>query len=122
MIKSFAFETTLSGLTYLNFIREAKSIGYNVTFFFVYLDNVELAKIRVSRRVAKGGHNIPVDTIDRRYKKGLKNFVKYAEIADSWYIYDNSNTEYKLVAESVYGKEEISNFDVYNKIIHYELR
>lgn len=34
--KSFSFETTLSGLTYLNFIKKAKDKGYGTTFFFVY--------------------------------------------------------------------------------------
>jgi len=33
--KSFAFETTLSGLSYLKFIRLAKMSGFEITFFFV---------------------------------------------------------------------------------------
>ncbi len=33
--KSFSFETTLSGLSYLTIIREAKQMGYGITFFFV---------------------------------------------------------------------------------------
>lgn len=67
--KSFAFETTLSGTLYIQFVKHAKNAGYDFTFFFVYLNNVELAKKRVALRVSKGGHNIPEEVIKRRYSK-----------------------------------------------------
>ncbi len=63
--KSFAFETTLSGSAYIQFIKQAKDAGYDFTFFFVYLNNVELAKSRVALRVSKGGHNIPEEVMAR---------------------------------------------------------
>ena len=69
--QSFSFETTLSGLTYLNFIKKAKAKGYGTTFFFVYLNSINLAKERVALRVSKGGHSIPRDVIERRYHKGM---------------------------------------------------
>ena len=71
--KSFSFETTLSGLSYLKLIKEAKEEGYGITFFFVYLNSVELAKSRVALRVSKGGHNIPDEVVMRRYAKGIIN-------------------------------------------------
>lgn len=38
-----------------------------------------------------GGHNVPEETIRRRYHAGLKNFYGlYRQIADSWYLFDNS--------------------------------
>jgi predicted ABC-type ATPase len=114
--KSFSFETTLSGLTYINFIKNAKEKGYGITFFFVYLNSVELAIERVAIRVSKGGHTIPEDVIRRRYDKGLHNFTEYADVADDWYIYDNSGSEYELLAKSINNMEEITNFDLF-KII-----
>ncbi len=114
--ESIAFETTLSGLTYLQFINEAKLKGYEVIFFFVWLNSIELAKQRVAVRVAKGGHNIPNDVIERRYIKGLQNFGKYVDKADAWYIYNNSGKQYELIAKSVEGEQEIFNFEIYNKI------
>jgi predicted ABC-type ATPase len=120
--KSFAFETILSGLSYFKFITDARIIGYNIVFFFVYLDSIELAKNRVAIRVSKGGHNIPDEVISRKYSKGLKNFVKYAELADDWYLYNNSGTEYELVAKCITGNKEITNFDIYNEVISYEFR
>jgi predicted ABC-type ATPase len=84
--KSFAFETTLSGLTYLKLIEKAKAEGYAVTLFFVYLNSVLLAKERVAIRVSKGGHSIPPEVIERRYEKGLKSFNRYAQLANSWFM------------------------------------
>lgn len=114
--KSFSFETTLSGLSYLKFIKEAKAKGYGITFFFVYLNSAELAISRVVLRVSKGGHNIPDDVVTRRYSKGINNFSKYAFLSDDWYLYDNSASDYQLIAKSISGEKEISNFDLYNKI------
>ncbi len=114
--KSFAFETTLSGSTYINFIQLAKSEGYDITLFFIWLNNVNLAKERVAERVRKGGHNIPEDVVGRRYIKGIKNLEKYLLEADDWYIYDNSGTGYLLVAKFIEGEEIVANFELYNKI------
>ncbi|HEY8689219.1 MAG TPA: zeta toxin family protein [Chitinophagaceae bacterium] len=115
--RSFAFETTLSGLAYLNFLNQAKMQGYSITLFFVWLNSYNLAKERVASRVRKGDHNIPPDVIERRYAKGLQNFNVYAELADSWYIYNNSEARYQLVAKYIQGDREIFNFDVLYKII-----
>jgi predicted ABC-type ATPase len=114
--ESFSFETTLSGLTHLNFIKKAKEKGYGITFFFVYLANVDPAIERVAIRVSKGGHSIPKDIIERRYYKGLRNFSRYANEANDWYIYDNSGNGYELVAKKVNDAAEIINFGVF-KII-----
>ncbi len=114
--KSFAFETTLAGSTYINFIRLAKSEGYDITLFFIWLNNVNLAKERVAERVRKGGHNISEDVVERRYIKGISNLEKYLPEVDDWYIYDNSGTEYLLVAKFIEGEEIVANFELYNKI------
>lgn len=118
--KSFAFESTLSGLTYLDLIRKAKLSGYYVVLFFVYLESEDLAIRRVAGRVKKGGHNIPADVIRRRYKKGIGNFVKYSDAVDDCYIYNNSNSEYELIAKFVDDQETIINFESFEKIIKHE--
>ncbi len=115
--KSFAFETTLSGLTYLSFIEKAKEQGYEIILFFIWLESVELAKSRVAARVLKGGHNIPVEIIKRRYEKGVKNFNRYTKIVDDWYIFNNSGPGYELVAREIDSVKEIFNFDICKKII-----
>jgi predicted ABC-type ATPase len=38
-----------------------------------------------------GGHDIPEETIRRRYDSGLQNFFKlYQPLATTWQMYDNS--------------------------------
>ena len=53
--KSFAFETTLSGVGYLQFIKLSKLAGYKIILFFIWLENFQLAKNRVAERVRNGG-------------------------------------------------------------------
>jgi hypothetical protein len=46
----------------------------------------------------------------------LKNFSKYAAESKAWYLYDNSGSEYIIVAKSLDGEKKIFNFDLYNNI------
>ena len=81
-------------------IKEAKTKGFKVTLLFFWLRSIDLAKSRVATRVKEGGHHIPLDTIERRYKSGINNlFAIYLQIVDDWFIYDNSNTESELIAQ-----------------------
>lgn len=114
--KSFAFETTLSGVTYLQFIKTAKLAGYDIILFFIWLESFQLAKSRVAARVSKGGHSIPEGVIERRYKKGIEHFSIYASLVDDWYVYDNSGPECLLIARRVEREEQIFNFVLFNKI------
>lgn len=89
---SFAIETTLATRTYLNLVRRAQATGYRVSLLFFWLRTPELAIQRVAERVEKGGHDIPVAIIKRRYVAGIKNFFQlYMKEVDYWDIYDNSD-------------------------------
>jgi predicted ABC-type ATPase len=72
------------------------------------LDSPEFAIERVKQRVAEGGHYVPENTILRRYKRGLSNFLNlYKNLADYWYLYDNSKTDQELIAKGKLMKEDI---------------
>ena len=87
---SFAFETTLSGKSYLTRIQHWREQGYNVSLFFLCLPDVETAIARVAERVKQGGHDIPVDVIRRRFIAGLQNFHEvYKSAVDAWALFDN---------------------------------
>jgi len=99
--ESFAFETTLSGKTYLKKIREMKSKGYKVIIYFLKLETVELAIERVRLRVAEGGHNIPEEDIRRRFERSWLNFqTLYKPLADKWIIFDTSGPQPKIIDKS----------------------
>ncbi len=96
----FGFETTLATRSYVALIADAKKKGYSVTLIYFWLESVDLAKARVKARVKKGGHNIPSVVIERRYKRGLKNFfLLYRNLVDNWIIYDNSNEIPAIIAK-----------------------
>ncbi len=96
--ESFSFETTLSGLTYLQHIKSWKSLGYTVKIWFIALHSAEIAVSRVAERVRQGGHDIPENIIRRRFATGLANFnTRYRQVADSWAIYDGTFTPPKLI-------------------------
>lgn len=96
--KSFAFETTLSGLSYVRKIQLWQRLGYQVKLWFLSLPNADAAVARVAQRVIQGGHNIPEDVIRRRFKSGLNNFhLRYKLLVDSWVLYDNAGVEPRLI-------------------------
>jgi len=97
--ESFAVETTLASKSLVAFLRECKMAGYETRLIYVALDNPETAVRRVAIRVAKGGHNIPEETIRRRFYRGLTNFFHiYREEVDFWTLLDNSGETLKTVA------------------------
>jgi predicted ABC-type ATPase len=74
--ESFAFETTLSGRGYAQHIPVWRKKGFTVKLFFLRLTSPELAIARVQQRVKAGGHNVPEETIRRRFAAGLRNYEK----------------------------------------------
>lgn len=119
--ENFAFETTLSTLSYKNKIIKAKEKGYRVTLLFFWLQNIKLAKERVKMRVIEGGHNIESDVIERRYFKGIKNlFNIYLPIVDGALIFDNSEGEHELIADKqIDGLLNIINKEKFNLLKNY---
>lgn len=89
--ENFAFETTLASRTFAHWIEKLQSTGYVFHLFFLWIPAPEFAVARVAERVRMGGHNVPEATIKRRYRAGLINFFSlYQSLADSWFLYDNS--------------------------------
>jgi predicted ABC-type ATPase len=98
--KDFSFETTLSTRSFVSTIKKAREKEYYITLIFFWLDSIQLAKDRVKKRVAEGGHNIEEKVIERRYTSRISNLFKlYVSKVDSLLIYDNSNIESDLIAE-----------------------
>jgi predicted ABC-type ATPase len=100
--ESFAFETTLSGLTYARLIAKWRELGYRVRLIYLSLPNPEMAIARVAYRVAQGGHSVPEAVIRRRFDAGWRNFNSiYKLLANAWSLYDNSQPHPFLVEEGV---------------------
>lgn len=116
--ETFAFETTLATKSYKQKIEWAQANDYEVTLLFFWLDSPNIAKKRVAQRVAEGGHNIPLETIERRYYNGIANlFTIYIDMVDICYIFDNSEGRKELIAQKERHKDiVIYNNDKFNLI------
>ncbi len=114
----FGFETTLASKGNASLIHQAKKLGYTVVLIFFWLESIDLAKARVSERVDKGGHNIPVDVIERRYERGLRNFISiFMDLSDSWILYNNSMELPAMVAKGNGFDIQIYNDELWKKIV-----
>ncbi|GHT10914.1 hypothetical protein FACS1894170_03790 [Planctomycetales bacterium] len=113
--ENFAIETTLASKSIAVFIRSCKTVGYDTSLIYVALDSVETALRRVALRVKKGGHNIPEETVRRRYQRSIKNlFAIYMPIVDHWAIMDNTlpDNKHRLIA-ALNGEAEPKIFDLH---------
>ncbi len=82
------------------------------------MNSSELAVARVAQRVASGGHNIPRDTIIRRYERGRKNFVElYSPLANRWIAYDNSKQRQKIAEKPLNQTVTIYQPQIWQKIL-----
>ena len=99
--ETFAVESTLSGRAYLRLLRAAQRRGFRVYIHFLWLPKPAHAIARVRERVKKGGHNVPVADIRRRFARGLRHFVRdYAPLADRWALWGNLLNPPELLADS----------------------
>lgn len=106
--QSFLVETTLSGHTYMRTAARAKSLGYDVSLFFVGTANIEINLERVRYRVLKGGHDVPEEDQRRRYPRSFANLPKLLALADEAELLDNSSaTGYMKVAEKAEGRFKV---------------
>ncbi len=98
--RSFAFETTLAGHTYLHRIEKWRGVGYVVELIFLSLVSAEEAIARVAMRVRQGGHDVKSDVVRRRFASGMRNFLGiYRQRVDFWQWYDNSGPRPRLLEE-----------------------
>jgi predicted ABC-type ATPase len=98
MRANFAWESTLSGLTYVKRIRAIKELGYHVEIIYLQLASPQLALRRIAGRVRQGGHGVDKAVVLRRFSRSWENFqTVYRPLADAWAVYDNSSRPPKLV-------------------------
>ena len=98
--KHFAFESTLSGRTYLHLLQSWKATGHTIKIVFLSLSSPQLALQRVAARVEQGGHDVPRVDVIRRFHRSWHNFhILYRPLADTWSVYENSGDAPRLLEE-----------------------
>ena len=107
--KSFNEETTLTGRSILKIIDKAKNLDYKIHLYYIGIDNPEIAKERVKNRIARGGHGISSNLIEKRYYESLQNLEKIIYQCDSIEIYDNSK---KFIRIFYYEDNQVFENDI----------
>ncbi|MHB8708565.1 MAG: hypothetical protein ACYC9I_06790 [Desulfuromonadales bacterium] len=116
--ENFAFETTLSGRTYLRLIERMRDEGWQVELIYLALPSVEMSKLRVAERVAHGGHTIPEQDIERRFPRSLHNLLnEFSHRVDRCACFMNDSERPVLVFEQANGIRAILHEDYYNILI-----
>ena len=88
---SFTQETTLSGHRPKAAAKRAKEAGYYIRLYYVGLDTAEESKRRIANRVARGGHNIDTEDVERRFLARWKAVRAVLPFCDEAAFYDNDN-------------------------------
>ena len=111
--KNIILESTLSGLFLKKFITDFKKKRYKIKIVFIVLNSAEYCIERIKHRVSRGGHHVPDQDVRRRFERGKKNFwLRYKQMADSWMLYNNTESGFELVAIG-----ESDNFDITNETL-----
>jgi predicted ABC-type ATPase len=94
----FAFESTLSGVSYARHLARWKDQGYRIEIAYLRLESPQLALRRIAARVRQGGHSVSRADVLRRFERGWRQFVGiYRPLADEWAVYDNSGESPRLL-------------------------
>ena len=106
--RSFCFETNLASPGLVGRIDAWRADGYEVRLVFVSLPNVDLALARVAARVAAGGHDVPEETVRRRFTAGLRYFfTHYRHRVDERALCDNEAGGPVLIASGDSRGEDV---------------
>jgi predicted ABC-type ATPase len=102
--QTFAFETVMSGGDKVDLLREAVGKGYRTYLYYICTDSPIINRERVASRVLQGGHGVPEDKIDARYRRSLGLLPAAVRESSRAYLFDNSGDAHRLIAEFDGGK------------------
>ena len=88
--KSFCYETVFSHPSKIDFVAQAKALGYQVIMVFIHVERSEINRARVAQRVSEGGHNVPDDKVEARIPRLLNHVKTTIGLCDQVRILDNS--------------------------------
>lgn len=102
--QSFGFETTLSAKTWTRYILKAKELDYTTHLLYITVSDVSICLLRIKERVSRGGHNIPEETVRRRFFRSRSLFYHYyRSLCDDWFVFENSGEAAQLIAKKEEG-------------------
>ena len=99
--RNFCFETVFSHPSKIDFVAQAKAMGYEIILVFIHLDLVSLNQARIVQRVSNGGHDVPEKKVRGRIPRTLHNIQQILPLCDHSYLLDNSRFDnpFQRIAE-----------------------
>lgn len=93
----FGFETTLSGRGHLRLLADARSRGYAISLYYLWMPASAVLPVRIRHRVLDGGHDVPRTDVLRRYSRSRNNLKDYMALADKVYVFDATRPMFDLI-------------------------
>lgn len=108
--RSFITETVFSDPVgaKIQLLRDAIANGYHVTLLYIGIASPQLSEARISQRVGGGGHDVPVERLERRFRQSLKNLSEALAFVPEAHVFDNgyARMPFRLVLTSRNGRIE----------------
>jgi len=86
-------ETVLSTDKYKPLVEKVIANGGQFRLIYVALRSPQVSADRVYRRAMQGGHDVPADRLEKRWRHSLANLDWFASRAGLFWIFDNSNID-----------------------------
>lgn len=91
--RSFCFETVFSHPSKVDFMAQAKALGFQIVMVFIHVDSVSLNHNRIAQRVIEGGHNVDPKKVAERIPRTLKHVGLAIPLCDQVRVFDNSRLD-----------------------------
>ncbi len=90
---TFTFETVLSHASKINFLEQARQMGYKNYLYFICTIDPAINIERVRQRVATGGHAVSEEKVQKRYYESLELLPSILPLCHRVFLFDNSTEE-----------------------------
>lgn len=87
-----AVESVLSTKKYCALVERVHQLGGVFRLVYVMLHSPHLSRVRVDQRSLEGGHDVPSEKLESRWKSSLEWLPWFASRADQFWILDNSES------------------------------
>lgn len=88
-----AVETVLSTNKYREAVELVRELGGRFYLLYVALSSPGLSAVRVAQRYRTGGHDVPADKLEPRWKASLENLPWFAHRSTAFHVIDNSDSK-----------------------------
>lgn len=95
--ETFGFETTLAGRGHLKLLADAKTAGYAVHLYYLWMPERMVLTSRIRHRVLAGGHDVPSEDVFRRHARSVANLREYAKLVDMLYVFDAMENPQRMI-------------------------